>query len=101
MSRILRIGDKVRIKGTLFKGEIAGVGHTLSLMDSDINTLHPTAFPAATYIVRLSTVFLIVPRSDMYSLTYEVVKGRAPSSFPGSLFVHELTRSLDELELDE
>lgn len=95
MSRILRIGDKVRIKGTLFKGEIAGAGHTLSL-----DGLRPV-FPVATYIVRLSTVFLIVPRSDLYSLTYEVVKGRAPSSFPGSLFVHELTRSLDELELDE
>jgi hypothetical protein len=86
----------VRIKGTEFRGELTGVAHTLSVMPGT-DTHNPTAYSAPTYIVRLSKIFLIAPKKE----GFQVVEGMAPSSFPGSLFVHELTRDLDQLELDE
>lgn len=100
--KALYIGDKVRIKDTGFKGEIIGVGNTLHFHSACEG---PRAISIPTYIIRLSTTFLIVPTpkyaGSPLDPAFRVVEGRAPSSFPGSLFVHELTRSLDQLELDE
>jgi hypothetical protein len=89
----LRIGDQVRIKGTDHRGEITGVGHTMILWN-DPSTIEnsPVADPHTCFIVRLSRPFILTADD-------QVVRERAPSSYPGCLFLYEIVLGKSDLEL--
>jgi len=86
----LRIGDQVKIKGTEHKGEIVGVGHTMMLFSGTYQDAS-TAEPFTCFIVRLSEPFILTTDD-------KVVRDRAPSAFPGCLFLYEVVYRANDLE---
>jgi hypothetical protein len=90
----IRIGDKVRFKGTDFYGKVTGVGHTMIMFDSDPDQCFPdpTALSFSQFIVRLKEPLIVTPQDS-------IVRQRAPSAFPGSIFIYELSVSAEQLEL--
>ena len=86
----LRIGEQVKIKGTEHKGEIVGVGHNFILW-SGTNQDAPTAEPFTCFIVRLQAPFILTTDD-------KVVRDRAPSAFPGCLFLYEVVYQASDLE---
>ena len=89
MSRMIRIGDQIHIKGTQHQGEVVGTATTLDMfVDKEL----PRAYPDHSWVIRLTNPFIV-------TMNDKIERNRPPSSLPGSLFIYEVVKHESELEL--